>query len=135
MYGSSNRYYFQNNIWNPQGSSQCIEPYTFGDYAGFRVASANHVVQDDAPAGYPSVVKGWHWGFKTVTAQPERWTRTQPERWALLARQGAAEDGDAHRLCARGHAGGGHRRGRGELAGQSMASSSLATDAITPRSI
>ncbi len=84
VYGAGNRYYFQNNVWNPQGSTQCIEPYTFGDYAGFRVASANHVVQDDAPAGYPSVVKGWHWGFKTsdfttgrqlstLTAVPSLW--------------------------------------------------------------
>jgi hypothetical protein len=84
VFGPGNRYYFQNNIWNQQGSSQCIEPYTFGDFAGFRVASANHAVTNDAPAAYPSVVKGWHWGFKTsdynagrplsaITSVPSLW--------------------------------------------------------------
>lgn len=74
-------------------------------------------------------------GARSVTAQPERWPWAQPERWASLTRQGATGSGDAHRRGARGHAGDGRRFGSGELAGQSMVSSSLATDAITPRSI
>ncbi|MBN2194176.1 MAG: hypothetical protein JW751_15270 [Polyangiaceae bacterium] len=65
MTSSDGRYMFQNNIWNRAGGTQCIAPYEFGSYVGFQVASATHDIQEDAPAAYPSIVKGWHWGFRT----------------------------------------------------------------------
>jgi hypothetical protein len=65
VYSSGNTYMVQNNIWNTQGSSQCVAGTAHGSYVGLEVTSANHTVTSNEPAAYPSIVKGWHWGFKT----------------------------------------------------------------------
>jgi len=69
---SSQTYLVQNNIWNQQGSSQCVAGNEHGGYIGLEVTSANHTVTSDSPAAYPSIVKGWHWGFQTTNHEMGR---------------------------------------------------------------
>lgn len=55
----------QNNIWNREGGTQCISGHQHPGFVGFDVTAANHAIVDSTPAAYPSVVRGWHWGFQT----------------------------------------------------------------------
>ncbi|MBN2192799.1 MAG: hypothetical protein JW751_08265 [Polyangiaceae bacterium] len=68
----SRTYMLQNNIWNTSGSGQCVTGREHGEYVGFEITSADHRANGDAPAAYPSLVKGWHWGPQTDDFQSGR---------------------------------------------------------------
>lgn len=57
-----NGYRVQNNVWNPAGGTQCITVTA----KGFRVSTAtNSQPTNSAPASYPSIFYGWHWGAQS----------------------------------------------------------------------
>lgn len=81
-------YVVQNNVWNDVDGSQCI---SVDNVTGnFKITSANHnKPTNGAPAGYPSIFKGCHWGNCTINSgMPVRvsalssaitsWSTTQP---------------------------------------------------------
>lgn len=60
------QYMLQNNIWNDAAEgSQCVTPLWDAETetAGFLVSTEPNIfVNDTAPASYPSIVLGWHFG-------------------------------------------------------------------------
>ena len=85
---SSKMYVVQNNIWNDVNGSQCL---TVDDTTGnFTVTSANHnKATNGAPAAYPSIFQGCHWGDCTnnsgmplqvsaISSATTSWSTTQP---------------------------------------------------------
>ena len=78
----------QNNVWNDVNGSNCL---SVDDQTGnFTVTSANHNKSTSgAPAAYPSIFKGCHWGnctnnsgmplqVSTITGATTSWSTTQP---------------------------------------------------------
>ena len=60
-------YYVQNNFYNKAGSgTQCIDVDT--NTGAFTVTGNNWVATNGAPGGYPSIVKGCHWGKCTTNS-------------------------------------------------------------------
>ena len=85
------RYMVQNNLYNANGGTQCTTAaWDMGANAGFTVNPVNvNVAAGSAPASYPSVVLGWHYGrwygsytaakpFSQITRIPSSWTFTVP---------------------------------------------------------
>jgi hypothetical protein len=84
------RYMVQNNLYNAQSGTQCITAaWDMGANAGFVVEPMVNVPAGSAPASYPSVVLGWHYGrfygsyttarqFSAITSIPTSWTFTAP---------------------------------------------------------
>jgi hypothetical protein len=85
------RYMVQNNLYNAMGGSQCVyAAWDMGQNAGFQVNPvAVNVPAGNAPASYPSVVLGWHYGrfygsysaarqLASLTAIPSNWSFTVP---------------------------------------------------------
>ena len=85
------RYMVQNNLYNAMGGTQCVTAgWDMGANAGFVVNPVNvNVPPGSAPASYPSVVLGWHYGrfygsytaarqFSAITSIPSSWAFTVP---------------------------------------------------------
>jgi hypothetical protein len=85
------RYMVQNNLYNASGGTQCVTAgWDMGANAGFVVNPVNvNVAAGSAPASYPSVVLGWHYGrfygsytaarqFSAITSIPSSWAFTVP---------------------------------------------------------
>ncbi len=84
---STKNFVVQNNIWNDVNGSQCL---SVDDQTGnFTVTSANHNKGSGAPAAYPSIFKGCHWGNCTnnsgmpirvsaISSARSSWNTTQP---------------------------------------------------------
>jgi hypothetical protein len=56
------RYFAQNNVNNDPSGSLCITPGLNGDSGSFTIDSSNLHDPGNAPAAYPSIVDGWHYG-------------------------------------------------------------------------
>jgi Glycosyl hydrolase family 12 len=56
------KYFAQNNVNNDPGAMQCITPSQSGSNVGFKIDSSNVQQGGNAPAAYPSIVDGWHYG-------------------------------------------------------------------------
>ncbi|WP_341678202.1 RICIN domain-containing protein [Niveibacterium sp. SC-1] len=79
-------YYVQNNFYNKAGSgTQCID--VDANTGAFTVTGNNWVATNGAPGGYPSIVKGCHWGKCTknsglpirlsdLSSNPTNWNTT-----------------------------------------------------------
>jgi hypothetical protein len=84
------RYMVQNNLYNATGGTQCITAaWDMGANAGFVVNPMVSVEAGSAPASYPSVVLGWHYGrfhgsygaartLASLASIPTSWTFTVP---------------------------------------------------------
>jgi cellulose 1,4-beta-cellobiosidase len=85
---SSKMYVVQNNVWNDVNGSNCL---SVDDQTGnFTVTSANHnKATNGAPAAYPSIFQGCHWGNCTnnsgmplqvsaISRATTSWSTTQP---------------------------------------------------------
>jgi cellulose 1,4-beta-cellobiosidase len=59
---ANNNYIVQNNIW---GASTAQSIQVDNSTGNFRVTLSNHNLTSGAPASYPSVYKGSHWGLAT----------------------------------------------------------------------
>jgi hypothetical protein len=56
------KYFAQNNLNNDPSGSLCITPGLSGDVASFTIDSSNLHDPGNAPAAFPSIVDGWHYG-------------------------------------------------------------------------
>src|ERR1041385_4841793 len=66
---NGNQYIYQQNEWNST-QQQCVSiNTTTGD---FTITSANFNLSGGAPATYPSIFKGCHWGNCTTNRSEER---------------------------------------------------------------
>jgi hypothetical protein len=84
------RYMVQNNVYNAQGGTQCITAgWDMGANAGFVASPMLSVPAGSAPASYPSIVLGWHYGrwygsytaarqLQTLQSIISNWTFTVP---------------------------------------------------------
>jgi hypothetical protein len=85
------RYMVQNNLYNAMGGTQCTTAaWDMGANAGLVVNPVNlNVPSGGAPASYPSIVLGWHYGtfygsytaarrFSEITSIPSSFTFTVP---------------------------------------------------------
>ena len=85
------RYMVQNNLYNANGGTQCTQAlWDNAGSAGFVVNPVNvNVMTGGAPASYPSVVLGWHYGrfygsysaarrLDSLTGIPSSWNFTVP---------------------------------------------------------
>jgi len=85
------RYMVQNNVYNAGGGTQCTTAaWDMGANAGLVVSPvALNVAAGSAPASYPSIVLGWHYGrfygsytaartFSQIMRIPSSWTFTVP---------------------------------------------------------
>jgi hypothetical protein len=85
------RYMVQNNLYNAMGGTQCTTAaWDMGANAGLVVNPVNvNVPSGGAPASYPSIVLGWHYGryygsytaarpFSQIASIPSSWTFTVP---------------------------------------------------------
>ncbi|MEP7049167.1 MAG: hypothetical protein ABJB12_02390 [Pseudomonadota bacterium] len=59
---SVGKYDLHNNINNDPNGTQCVTPTQSGSAVGFTIASSNVRDPNTAPAAYPSLVDGWHYG-------------------------------------------------------------------------
>jgi cellulose 1,4-beta-cellobiosidase len=81
-------YLLRNNVWNDAaaGATQCITTKQGSSYVGFDVTKATYNVSTDAPAAYPSIVKGWHWGkYTSNSGMPKQVTQISsvPSVWVF----------------------------------------------------
>jgi hypothetical protein len=56
------KYFAQNNVNNDPSGALCITPGLTGDAASFTIDSSTLHDPGNAPAAYPSIVDGWHYG-------------------------------------------------------------------------
>ena len=59
------KYFVQNNVNNDPSGALCITPGLTGDAASFTIDSSTLHDPGNAPAAYPSIVDGWHYGRKS----------------------------------------------------------------------
>jgi hypothetical protein len=99
------KYMVQNNLYNAMGGSQCVTAgWDMGANAGFVVNPVNvNIPPGGAPASYPSVVLGWHYGrfygsygtarqLQAITSIPSSWSFTVP----AMGRYNASYDAWIH---------------------------------------
>jgi hypothetical protein len=99
------RYMVQNNVYNASGGQQCVTAaWDNGANAGFTVSPVSlNVAAGSAPASYPSVVLGWHYGrfygsyaaaktLGSIASIPSSWAFTTP----AMGRYNASYDAWIH---------------------------------------
>src|SRR5262249_8188718 len=79
--------YVQNNFFNPTNGTMCVTATTKD--SNFTATNTNSVATNGAPSGYPSIVKGCHWGncstksglplqLSNLARAPSTWTVAPP---------------------------------------------------------